>query len=151
MFVTRRTFVGMLGSSVVVPGRHAFAQDALRVCVFPGISNLPIFAAQNEGYFQKRGVAGEIVNTVNSDELRDGLAHGRHPIAHSGVDNAIALAELAKVDIAVVIGGHGCIERTERWRGGLCLWWPMFYVFVPFCCPAGVRCEQWRRWSYGVK
>jgi ABC-type nitrate/sulfonate/bicarbonate transport system substrate-binding protein len=37
--------------------------------------------------------------------LRDGLAQGRHQIVHGAVDNAVAMAEVAKADIAVVIGG----------------------------------------------
>ena len=41
----------------------------------------------------------------NSDELRNGLAEGRYQIVHSAVDNAVAMAEVAKKDIAVVLGG----------------------------------------------
>jgi ABC-type nitrate/sulfonate/bicarbonate transport system substrate-binding protein len=41
----------------------------------------------------------------NSDELRNGLAEGRYQIVHAGVDNAIAMAEVAKKDIAIVLGG----------------------------------------------
>jgi ABC-type nitrate/sulfonate/bicarbonate transport system substrate-binding protein len=37
--------------------------------------------------------------------LRDGLAQGRHQIVHGAIDNAVAMAEVAKVDIAVVVGG----------------------------------------------
>jgi ABC-type nitrate/sulfonate/bicarbonate transport system substrate-binding protein len=40
-----------------------------------------------------------------SQELREGLAHGRYQIVHTAVDNAVAMAEQAKVDIVVVLGG----------------------------------------------
>lgn len=109
--LSRRNVVGMMASSVVLAGRPALALDALKVCVFPGISNLPLFAAQDHGSFTKHGVAVDIINTVNSDDLREGLADGRHQIAHSGVDNAIALAVIAKADVAVVVGGHGGFGR----------------------------------------
>jgi ABC-type nitrate/sulfonate/bicarbonate transport system substrate-binding protein len=39
--------------------------------------------------------------------LRTGLAEGRHQIAHAGVDNAVAMADISRIDVAVFIGGHG--------------------------------------------
>jgi len=72
--------------------------------VFPGLPNLPIFAAQAIGAFARRGLRVEVLNTPNSQELRDGLAQGRHQIVHGGVDNAVAMAE-SGVDIGVFIGG----------------------------------------------
>jgi ABC-type nitrate/sulfonate/bicarbonate transport system substrate-binding protein len=37
--------------------------------------------------------------------LREGLAKGDHQLVHAGVDNAVAMAENAKADIAIVMGG----------------------------------------------
>ena len=37
--------------------------------------------------------------------LRNGLAKGDHQIAHAAVDNAVAMVELAKADVAIVTGG----------------------------------------------
>ena len=90
---------------------QGLAQTSLRVSVFQGISNMPIFAAQAQGYFARHGLAVEVINTRNSDDLRDGLAAGSHQIAHSGVDNAVALAESGKADVAVVIGGNAGFGR----------------------------------------
>jgi len=42
---------------------------------------------------------------ANSDVLRNGLAKGDHQIAHAAVDNAVAMVELAKADVAIVTGG----------------------------------------------
>src|SRR4249919_474289 len=82
------------------------AEDTkLTVIVFPGVQNLPMFAAQQKGFFAKRGLAVDLKFTPNSDELRNGLAEGRYQIAHSAVDNAFALKDKANVDIAVVFGG----------------------------------------------
>ena len=88
------------------------AQDTkLTVIVFPGVQNLPMFAAQAKGFFAKRGLAVDLKFTPNSDELRNGLAEGRYQIAHSAVDNAFALKDKANVDIAVVFGGDDSFNR----------------------------------------
>jgi ABC-type nitrate/sulfonate/bicarbonate transport system substrate-binding protein len=47
----------------------------------------------------------ELLNTPNSEVIREGLANGSHQIVHAGVDNAVAQAEVAKQDIAVFVGG----------------------------------------------
>jgi ABC-type nitrate/sulfonate/bicarbonate transport system substrate-binding protein len=89
----------------------AHAQTPLKVMVFPVLSNFAIFAAQHKNLFAKHGVAVELLNTPNSDVLRDGLAKGNHQIAHAAVDNAVAMAELAKADIAIVLGGDNGFNR----------------------------------------
>jgi ABC-type nitrate/sulfonate/bicarbonate transport system substrate-binding protein len=90
----------------------AHAQETkLTVIVFPGAQNLPMFAAQQKGFFAKRGLAVDLKFTPNSDELRTGLAEGRYQIAHSAVDNAFALKDKANVDIAVVFGGDDSFNR----------------------------------------
>jgi len=83
----------------------AAAQTHLKVMVFPGLSNFSIFAAQHKNLFAKHGLAVEVLNTPNSDVLRNGLAKGDHQIAHAAVDNAVAMVELAKADVAIVTGG----------------------------------------------
>ncbi len=77
----------------------------IRVVVFEGVQNLPIFAAQERGTFAARGIELGLAFTPNSWTLRDGLAAGTYDVAHTAVDNAIAMAELAGKDIAVVAGG----------------------------------------------
>jgi ABC-type nitrate/sulfonate/bicarbonate transport system substrate-binding protein len=89
----------------------AAAQTRLKVMVFPGLSNLPIFAAQHKDLFAKQGLAIELLNTPNSDVLRDGLAKGDHQIAHAAVDNAVAMVELAKADVVIVTGGDNGFNR----------------------------------------
>jgi ABC-type nitrate/sulfonate/bicarbonate transport system substrate-binding protein len=90
----------------------ARTEDAkLIVIVFPGVQNLPIFAAQAKGFYAKRGLNVDLKFTPNSDELRNGLAEGRYQIAHSAVDNAFALKDRANVDIAVVIGGDNSLNH----------------------------------------
>jgi ABC-type nitrate/sulfonate/bicarbonate transport system substrate-binding protein len=50
----------------------AAAQTHLKVMVFPGLSNFSIFAAQHKNLFAKHGLAVEVLNTPNSDVLRNG-------------------------------------------------------------------------------
>jgi ABC-type nitrate/sulfonate/bicarbonate transport system substrate-binding protein len=83
----------------------------LTVIVFPGVQNLPMFAAQAKGFYAMRGLSVDLKFTPNSDELRNGLAEGRYQIAHSAVDNAFALKDKANVDIAVVIGGDNSFNH----------------------------------------
>src|SRR6185436_14727327 len=83
----------------------------LTVIVFPGVQNLPMFAAQAKGFYSKRGLDVDIKFTPNSDELRNGLAEGRYQIAHSAVDNAFALRDKAHVDITVVLGGDNSFNH----------------------------------------
>lgn len=111
MIVRRREIVAGMILAAFAAAHPAGGAESIKVMVFPGISNLPLLAAQMQGSFQKRGLNVEILNTPNSEELRLGLAHGRHQIAHAGVDNAVALAETGKADVAVVIGGHGGFGR----------------------------------------
>ena len=104
---TRRTIIGAAaGAAVIAMSRGAPAQTPLKVIVFATLSNLAQFAAQTQGYYTKRGLAVELINTPNSDELRYGLAQGRYDIAHAGVDNAVAQVETDKVDLFVFMGGN---------------------------------------------
>lgn len=93
-----------LAGAAVLAGRAA-AQTRLTIMVFPGLANLPLFAAQASGFFARHDLAVEIKYAPNSDEQRAGLADGRFQIVHSAADNAVAMVEVAKVDAAIVIGG----------------------------------------------
>ena len=99
----------LIGAATVagaaVLARRASAQTRLTIMVFPGMPNLPLFAAQSNGFFAKRDLAVEIKYAPNSDEQRAGLADGRFQLIHSAADNAVAMVEVAKVDVAIVIGG----------------------------------------------
>jgi ABC-type nitrate/sulfonate/bicarbonate transport system substrate-binding protein len=103
---TRNLLLGALACAAMVTTMSAApAQTRLKVMVFPGLSNFSIFAAEHKNLFAKHGLAVEFLNTPNSDVLRNGLAKGDHQIAHAAVDNAVAMVELAKADVAIVTGG----------------------------------------------
>ena len=92
----------------------------LRVNVFRGSSNTPIYMAMERGDFARRGITPQLQFTPNSDQQRDGLAAGRFEIAVAAVDNAVAMIEVAKKDVVIVAGGDGgmneMIVRPEIMR-----------------------------------
>jgi ABC-type nitrate/sulfonate/bicarbonate transport system substrate-binding protein len=90
----------------------ASADTKLTIMVFQGMQNLPLLAAQEKGLFAKHGLTVEIKIAPNSDEQRAGLADGRFQIIHSAVDNGVAMADVAKVDIAAVIGGDNGFNQV---------------------------------------
>lgn len=107
--LTRRfavtAIVAIFAIAAGVPGTARAEETKLTIMVFQGLQNLPLLAAQSKGFFAKRGLSVDIKIAPTSNELRDGLAEGRYQIVHTAVDNALAMADVAKQDIAVVIGG----------------------------------------------
>ena len=103
---TLKALVVGVAMAVSIAGAKAQTQPTqLTVMVFQGVQNLPLFAAQTRGFFGKRNLEVEIKIAPTSDEMRNGLAEGRYQIVHGAIDNAVAMAEVAKADIAVVCGG----------------------------------------------
>src|SRR5258707_2050674 len=112
MLAMRNSMVGMLACAIMLGAMSAAtAQTQLKVMVFPGLSNLSIYAAQHKNLFAKHGLAIELLYTPNSDVLRNGLAKVDHQTAHAAVDNAVAMVELAKADVAIVTGGDTGFNR----------------------------------------
>jgi ABC-type nitrate/sulfonate/bicarbonate transport system substrate-binding protein len=112
MKTSRRTaLAGAAAAALIGSGLAASTAQAqqapLKVIVFPGLSNLAILSAQHNGFFAKRNIQIELINTPNSTELRNGLAEGRYQIAHAAVDNAVAQIENNKVEASIVMGGDG--------------------------------------------
>lgn len=87
----------MLSRRILVP-------TLVRVITFPGIQNLPSFAAEANGFYAKRGLAVETFATQSSQQQRDGIASGIYDIAHSAIDNAVSMVEADGKDIVIVIG-----------------------------------------------
>jgi ABC-type nitrate/sulfonate/bicarbonate transport system substrate-binding protein len=78
---------------------------ALKVMIFPGMTNFPVYVAQQNGLFAKYGLAIELLAAPNSTVQRNGLAKGEHQIIHTAADNPVAMVELAKQDAVIVTGG----------------------------------------------
>jgi ABC-type nitrate/sulfonate/bicarbonate transport system substrate-binding protein len=85
----------------------AFAADSgtVRLNTFPNAKALPFHAGIEKGIFARHGVALELSFTENSVSQREGLAAGRFDVVHAAVDNAVAMVDAAKQDVAIVTGG----------------------------------------------
>lgn len=106
----RRRFAALLGAAPVAMLASGCATPPsapvpLRVKVFPGSQNLPLYAALDQGFFAREGLAVELLFTQTSIELREGLASGAVDIVHTAVDNAVAMRDVAGNDIVVFMGG----------------------------------------------
>src|SRR5215212_2041795 len=103
-----RTFALVLAILVCT---NTWAQTAVRTKVFPGAQALPLIAGVQQGIFERHGIKLDLLFTANSQELRDGLASGEFQVAHSAVDNAVAMVEMAKHDVVIVTGGDSSMNE----------------------------------------
>jgi len=106
-----RSWLVVFALSLVAAPAGAAELTPVRVNVFPGAQNLPIFAGVAKGIFEKRGLKVDIQYTPNSDQQRKGLAEGAFEIAHAAVDNAIHMVESAKQDVVIVLGGDSSMNE----------------------------------------
>ncbi|HZT62936.1 MAG TPA: ABC transporter substrate-binding protein [Burkholderiales bacterium] len=65
----------------------------LALIVFPGGFNLPIWAAQRQGFLEENGVRVTLTDTPSSTFQMQGLADGRFDIAMTALDNVVAYQE----------------------------------------------------------
>jgi ABC-type nitrate/sulfonate/bicarbonate transport system substrate-binding protein len=71
----------------------AQAETLLRVIAFDGGWNLPLWAAQRQGFFEANGVTVQLSYTPTSVYLVTSLLDGRFDIALAGMDNVVAYQE----------------------------------------------------------
>jgi ABC-type nitrate/sulfonate/bicarbonate transport system substrate-binding protein len=86
----------------------------VRVIAFDGGWNLPVWAAQRQGFFEANGVAVQLTYTPSSGFLIASLFDGRQDIALALMDNLIAYQEgqgevkIAEApDLVAILGGDG--------------------------------------------
>jgi len=112
---------------------QAQAPTALRVITFDGGWNLPLWAAQRQGFFEAQGLAVQLSYTPTSVFLVTAVLEGRADIAFAGFDNVVAYQEgqgEAKIpdnpDLFAFLGGDGgflaivaapAIKRFEDLKG----------------------------------
>ena len=65
----------------------------LDVIAFPGAPNLPIFVAQEKGFFTQAGVTVNLTTTPNSAYQAENLAAGKFQIAGTAFDKVVAYQE----------------------------------------------------------
>ena len=94
-------------------GASAVAQTrTLEVIVFAGASALPIYVAQDKGFFAKEGLTVNVTATPSSGYQMTNLINGKFQIAGTAADNLIAYQEgqgttavEGPVDLVMVMGG----------------------------------------------
>lgn len=107
--------LGALALLIATAVVGAQTPTTLRVIVFPGAVNIPLFVGMEEGIFAKHGIQVSLQNTPDSDTVRNGLAAGQYDIAHATADNAIAMIETAGQDARIVMGGdYGLVQIMAR-------------------------------------
>jgi ABC-type nitrate/sulfonate/bicarbonate transport system substrate-binding protein len=67
--------------------------DILNAIVFPGGFNLPLWAAEKQGFFSRRALDVRLHPTTNSMEQLTGLIGGKWDIGFTGFDNVVAYQE----------------------------------------------------------
>ena len=67
--------------------------QTLNVVVFPGGFNLPLWAAERQGFFERNGIRVVLTPTPSSTFQIQGLAEGRFDIAMTAIDNVVAYQE----------------------------------------------------------
>ena len=68
---------------------------------------LPVIVGEKRGTFANFGIEVTIENCASSDLMRAALAAGKGDLAYAAVDNAVAMVEIAGVDVVIVSGGEG--------------------------------------------
>ena len=102
-------FLAALVLSVAAHGVGRAQETKLTVMVFRGGQNLPLFAAQEQGFLAKRGIAVNVLFAPSADELPRVLADGRVQIIHSTSDNVVKITP----DFFRVESGSSTETRTS--------------------------------------
>jgi ABC-type nitrate/sulfonate/bicarbonate transport system substrate-binding protein len=92
-----------LTAALVAPA--AADETLVRINTFPTARSLPFYVGTEKGIFAKHGIKLELEFTENSKSQREGLASGKFEVVQAAVDNALAMIEVAKIDVVIVSGG----------------------------------------------
>ena len=109
----RNLMSAALLAASIATGSAAMAQTrTLEVIVFAGASAMPIYVAQDKGFFAKEGLTVNVTATPSSGFQMTNLINGKFDIAGTASDNMIAYQEgqgtapvQGPVDLIMVMGG----------------------------------------------
>jgi hypothetical protein len=107
MKITRLSVSTLFLAAFTFSATFAAEETRVRVNTFPTARSLPFYVGIDKGIFAKHGIKLEVEFTENSRSQREGLAAGKFEVVHSAVDNALAMIEVAKIDVVIVSGGDG--------------------------------------------
>jgi ABC-type nitrate/sulfonate/bicarbonate transport system substrate-binding protein len=96
-----------VGLAVCVLALQASAAEPvlLHLNTFPNARALPFYVGRDHGVFARHGLNIDLQFTKSSRSQRDALANGSVDIVQAAVDNAVAMIDVAKVDVVIVGGG----------------------------------------------
>jgi ABC-type nitrate/sulfonate/bicarbonate transport system substrate-binding protein len=123
--LTRRQALASLAAGALV-GSTAQAQDLvnLKVVVFPGGFNWPLWVAQAKGMLAQRGLTVQVTPTPNSTFQMKGLIDGEFDIAMTAFDNVVAYnngqgeaTTERRADLAAFLGADGGFLRLVAGSG----------------------------------
>lgn len=112
----RRTFIHSLGAiagyGMASSAGFVMANETkLKIKVFPGAQNLALWAGLENGFFANAGLNLDVSYTMNSSELRGDLASGKVDIAHSAVDNSVAIQRMTGQPSIILMGGDSSMNQ----------------------------------------
>jgi ABC-type nitrate/sulfonate/bicarbonate transport system substrate-binding protein len=103
-----RRVVALVLAQLFVPLLGAQVQRLEQIHVLTLVGRpLPIVVGEMRRTFAKFGIEVVTENLASSDLMRAALAAGKGDLAYAAVDNAVAMVEIATVDICIVSGGEG--------------------------------------------
>jgi ABC-type nitrate/sulfonate/bicarbonate transport system substrate-binding protein len=107
LYATRSCWTAALlfALTTLICAAQAAEPTVLHVNTFPTSRSLPFYVGVEQGFFARHGLDVQLQFTESSERQRQGLANGSVDIVHSAVDNAVAMIDVAKIDIVIVSGG----------------------------------------------
>lgn len=100
--------LAVFASAATAPGQEL---SEVKVIVFPGSNNWPIWAAQERGEFAKNGIRVALTLTPGSVFLMTGLIEGKFDIGLAAIDNMVAYQEgqgevkvESEIDLVAIMG-----------------------------------------------
>jgi ABC-type nitrate/sulfonate/bicarbonate transport system substrate-binding protein len=89
----QKTVAAVVAAAGILGAAGAAAQTKLDLILFAGGSALPVYAAEDKGFFAKQGLEVTVTPTPNSIFQMQNLVGGKFQIAQSALDNYIAYQE----------------------------------------------------------
>ena len=100
---------GKIGLGLAICTLAVQAQAAepvlVRLNTFPNARALPFYVGRDHGFFARHGLNVDLQFTKSSKSQRDALASGGADVVQAAVDNAVAMIDVAHVDVVIVGGG----------------------------------------------
>lgn len=120
----RHALAGLASCALAGSSSWAQAPVSLKVIVFPGGFNWPLWVAQAKGRLASRGLAVQVVPTPNSTFQMKGLIDGEFDIAMTAFDNVVAynngqgeITSERRADLVAFLGADGGFLRLVAGPG----------------------------------